>query len=98
MRFEWDESKNQENRKKHGISFEVAIEVFGDPLHLSIFDCMVSAEERYWAVGLIGSLAVVVVVHTWREQGGEEVVRVISARKASVRERRFYEEKESFES
>lgn len=48
-------------------------------------------------MGLIESLMVVVVVHTWRERGGEEIVRVISARKASARERWFYEEKKSFE-
>ena len=97
MRFEWDESKNEENRKKHGLSFEVAIEVFGDPFYLSIFDCVMEDEERYWAVGLIGGLAVVVVVHAWREADGEAIVRVISARKASARERHLYEENENFE-
>jgi len=97
MRFEWDESKSEQNREKHGLSFEVAIEVFGDPLHLSILDCLVSGEERYWAVGLIENLVVVVVVHTWREDDGEEIVRVISARKASARERRLYEENENSE-
>jgi hypothetical protein len=78
-------------------AFEVAIEVFGDPFHVSIFDRVITEEDRYWAVGLIGSLAVVVVVHMWREDQGEEVVRVISARKASRRERRLYEENENFE-
>ena len=97
MRFEWDESKNEENRKKHGLSFEVAIEVFGDPLCLSIFDCVVAEEERYWAVGVIEGLVVVVVVHMSREKQGEEIVRVISARKASARERRLYEENQNFE-
>lgn len=97
MRFEWDDSKNEMNRKKHGLSFEVAIEVFDDPLYLSIFDCVMGDEQRYWAVGLISSLAVVVVVHTWQEADGEEVVRIVSARKASARERRLYEENENFE-
>jgi uncharacterized protein len=97
MRFEWDDSKNEENRKKHGLSFEVAIEVFDDPFYLSIFDCVVGDEQRYWAVGLIGSLAVVVVVQTWQEADGEEVLRIVSARKASARERRLYEENENFE-
>lgn len=97
MRFEWDESKNEENRKKHGLSFEVAIEVFNDPLYLSIFDSVIAEEERYWAVGVIESLVVVVVVYGSREEPGEEVVRVISARKASARERRLYEENQSFE-
>ena len=92
MRFEWDENKSQANRKKHGISFEIAEAVFADPLCLTIHDRTVQGEERMWTVGRLQNLVLVVVVHTTRDEEGEEVTRIISARKATPRERRFYEE------
>jgi uncharacterized protein len=94
MVFEWDETKNRRNRKKHGISFELAQEVFFDPLCLTIADPSSSAEERYWAIGRLPNLVVLVVVHTVRFRGGEELIRIISARRATRRERTFYEEME----
>jgi uncharacterized DUF497 family protein len=92
MRFEWDETKNRSNRRKHGIAFELATEVFADPFCLTIADRASGDEERYWTIGRIENLAVTVVVHTTRDDGGEELVRIISARKATPRERRIYEE------
>jgi uncharacterized protein len=92
MRFEWDEKKSRANREKHRISFETAIEVFEDPLADVVRDPSVSAEERFRIVGRLKNLFVVLVVHTYRVQGGEEVIRIISARKATPRERRVYEE------
>ena len=92
MRFEWDEKKSRANRKKHGISFEVAREVFADPFCLTIQDQTVRGEERFWTLGRLENLAVLVVVHTTRASQGEEITRIISARKATPRERRSYEE------
>lgn len=92
MRFEWDEKKNRLNRRKHGISFEIAVEVFDDPFCLTIPDRTVESEERFWTLGRLESLAVLVVVHIHRDEHSDEVRRLISARKATPRERRFYEE------
>ena len=92
MRFEWDEYKNRVNRSKHGIRFEIAVEVFADPFCLTIPDCTVHGEERYWTIGRLESLAILVVVHINRDEHGDEVTRLISARKATPREREIYEE------
>ena len=92
MRFEWDENKNRENRKKHGVSFEIAMEVFDDPFSLTSQDRIVKGEERFWTLGRVEDLNILVVVHTLMDEKGEEVIRIISARKATPRERAFYEE------
>jgi uncharacterized DUF497 family protein len=92
MRFEWDEHKNRENLRKHGIPFEIAAEVFADPFCLAIDDQMAGGEQRFWTIGRLENLTILVVVHTAREENDEEVIRIISARKATPRERRFYEE------
>ena len=91
MRFEWDEAKNRRNLVKHKISFETAQSVFDDPELLSLLDRMVENEERWYTLGLIDGVIVVLVVHTFRGGVGQEVVRIISARKATPRERRWYE-------
>jgi len=91
VRFVWDEAKSRANKVKHGISFEVAKFVFGDPLHLSVPDRQEHGEERWRTIGLVGSVALLVVIHTYVEQDGEEVVRIISARQATGRERARYE-------
>jgi len=90
MRFEWDEDKNRRNLAKHKIGFETAKLVFEDPQMLSEQDRIVDGEERWQTFGAIMGL-IVMVAHTWREEDGEEVIRLISARKASSRERRTYE-------
>lgn len=56
MRFERDENKNRENRKKHGVSFEIAMEVFDDPFSLTSQDRVVEGEERFWTLGRVGFL------------------------------------------
>jgi len=90
MVFVWDETKNRSNRRKHGISFEAAARVFEDPGIVSYPDRMVGSEERWHAIGSAGGIAIVLVVHTNEEQHGEEEIRIISARKASPRERALY--------
>ncbi len=91
MPFVWDESKNRSNKSKHGVSFELAKMVFDDPLHLSVPDSHMDGEERWRTIGLVGPAVVLLVVHTYVEQNDEELVRIISARKATKRERERYE-------
>ncbi|HEV2198885.1 MAG TPA: BrnT family toxin [Bryobacteraceae bacterium] len=89
MRYEWDEDKNRGNIAKHKVSFDTAIAVFDDPHELSIVDRIVKGEERWQTLGMIAGI-LLIVAHTWREEGGDEVIRVISARKANAIERRAY--------
>lgn len=91
MRFEWDETKNQINQHKHGLSFELASLVFDDPYAFSVQDRLEDGEERWQTLGLIGWVLVVLVAHTVRF-GEEEVIRIISARKATKAERKRYDE------
>jgi uncharacterized DUF497 family protein len=95
MRFEWDEKKNRTNRQKHGVSFETAQLVFDDPLHLSRPEHEENGEERWQTIGVVEGVLVLVVAHTYRDEGHDEVVRIISARKASKYERRQYEKDET---
>ena len=89
LSFEWDENKAKSNLAKHGVSFEEASTVFGDPLSLTIPDPAHSqAEDRSIIVGNSHRRKLLVVVHT--ERGDN--VRIISARRASRRERKSYEE------
>jgi len=91
MVFVWDERKDRINRRKHQISFETAARVFGDPNAISYIDRVVENEERWHTIGSAGGIAVVLLVHTVREEHGEEEIRIISARKATARERALYD-------
>jgi uncharacterized protein len=90
MRFEWDEAKNRANLDKHGISFENAQRVFDDPLHRSMLQGFADGEERWETIGMIRELLLVVVISTPRAEGDEEITRLISARRATKRERQSY--------
>lgn len=92
MRVEWDNNKNISNRKKHGVSFELAQEVFDDPLALSKLDRVESGEERWHTLGMVDGILLLLVTHTVRDDEGEEIIRIISARKATAYERRRYEQ------
>lgn len=92
MRFIWDENKNRRNRAKHKISFETASLVFDDPHAISIIERIENGEKRWQTLGLAAGIVVLLVAHTYLEQGGEEVIRIISARKATPQERKIYEE------
>lgn len=93
MRFEWDEAKDRKNRLKHGVSFDTARLVFDDPRAINLQDRHEGGEERWQTLGLIGQTVVLLVAHTYREDGaGEEIIRIISARKATHKERRIYEQ------
>lgn len=91
LRFEWDERKNRINRAKHRVWFEEAQGVFDD-LHARVFhDPEHSADEdRFVVVGMSGAARLLVVVHCHRK--AHSVIRIISARKATRKEARFYEE------
>lgn len=93
MRIEWDEAKNRINLAKHKISFELAQEVFADPLAQFILDRVVNGEERWQAVGSVRSHFLIVVVHCYRMDNGEEIIRIISARDATAHERKRYAER-----
>jgi uncharacterized protein len=89
MDFEWDDSKAEANERKHGVSFVEAMTVLADPLSLTGFDPDHSGDEdRYITMGLSAVGRLLLVSHTDR---GDKV-RIISARKASRRERRDYED------
>ncbi len=91
MRFEWDEDKNRRNLLKHDVRFEAASLVFDDPYALTQRDES-SDEQRWMTLGTIGSGALLFVIHTWFEENGENVIRIISARAAESHERNAYEE------
>ena len=89
MRLEWDDDKNRRNLGKHKISFEVARFIFDDPYARSSPDRIVNGEERWQTLGMAGGV-IVLVAHTYWEERGELVIRIISARKATPAERRAY--------
>ena len=84
MKFEWDEEKNRKNVRKHGVSFETAARVFGDPNALTVCDPF-EFEERWDAIGVVD--CVLFVVYAERKN---DVVRIISARKATKEEINAY--------
>jgi uncharacterized DUF497 family protein len=87
--FEWDRAKDSANRWKHGVGFDQASTVFGDPFSITIPDPDHSIdEERLVIVGMSDKRALLIVVHTIR---GERL-RLISARSATSYEKRHYEE------
>lgn len=89
VEFEWDPEKDRINQQKHGISFAEAMTVFGDPLARTVFDPRHSIDEyRYLTTGYTSSQRLVIVAHTDR---GERT-RLITARDAKPKERRFYEQ------
>ena len=86
--FEWDVNKAKSNLRKHGIRFEDAVLVFDDPHHLSMQE---RCEYRWQTIGLVHGIVVILVAHTIRFESGEEIIRIISARKADRKERSRYE-------
>ncbi len=91
--FEWDERKAESNRLKHGITFDDAIEVFEDPFALSAPDRIEGGELRWTTIGMVEGFVIVFVAHTVRdEESADEVIRIISARRATRKERIRYEQ------
>ncbi len=93
MLFEWDSKKAALNIKKHRISFQIACTIFNDPLHLSIVDLDTTSEERWITMGRAINNVLLVVVHTYKHRHAKvDIIRIISARKASKKEKIDYEE------
>lgn len=91
MKFEWHEQKNRLNLQKHRISFEMAVLVFADPLHVSIQYRFENGEERWQTLGMVNGQLMLLVAHTIQDSEDGEVIRIISARRADPKERRLYE-------
>jgi uncharacterized DUF497 family protein len=89
LTFEWDDRKARANLRKHGVSFEEASTIFGDPLSITIPDPLHSDdEERFVTIGSTSDhRRILVVVHV--DRNGR--IRIISARPATLRERKQYE-------
>jgi hypothetical protein len=96
IRFEWDEAKNLSNQRKHGVRFEEATQVFLDPLYVSVKDRIQDGEERWRTYGEVDGCLLMMVAHTVREEdavsGPREVIRIITARYATRKERQRYED------
>ena len=89
FRFEWDAAKNIENKRKHGVSFEEAQAVFLDENALLIHDPDHSGDEdRFVLLGLSATIRLLAVCHCYRKS--DEVIRIISARKATSNEQKRY--------
>ena len=91
-RFEWDGAKADANLAKHKISFESAAKVFDDPNVIVMKDRIDETGEQRWnAIGIVDGVALLLVTHVYRgKDNDEEIIRIISARRAGSRERRFY--------
>lgn len=88
MQFEWDDEKEKINIVKHKLDFTTAAFVFDDENRLEIYDENHSSDEdRYLAIGAVGSMLVILTV-VFTERG--EKIRIISARKATAKERKMY--------
>ena len=95
IRFEWDGEKEVKNRRKHGVSFELAGSVFADPHAISIYDEEHSQEEDRWVtVGIAQTGALLVIVHTYNAIDEETILlRIISGRRAVRSEEEAYNDK-----
>ena len=89
MKFDWDQAKAKANSKKHGVTFEEARTVFFDEFAVQFFDEDHSLEEeRFLLLGLSSDAKLLLVCHCERERGN--IIRIISARKATKREAAHY--------
>ena len=89
MRFEWDPIKAASNAKKHKVTFEVAKTVFFDDFAVQFFDEEHSSDDdRFLLLGMSSDARLLLVCHCEREDG--DVIRIISARKATESEAQFY--------
>ncbi|MBV5278615.1 MAG: BrnT family toxin [Campylobacteraceae bacterium] len=93
LKVEWSEAKNILNIQKHSVSFEEAKEVFEDALHISKLDHRFDYfEERWITLGCSKHQKILVVANMFFDENGDEIIRIISARKANQKERTFYEQ------
>ena len=89
LRFNWDTRKAEENIQKHGVTFEEAQDVFYDDRAVEFYDDDHSAwEDRFLLLGVSSEYRLLLICHCYRES--DDVIRIISARKATKSEARFY--------
>lgn len=92
MRFEWDPVKAASNLRKHRVRFGIAMRVFSDPFALVHQDRIEGGEHRWQTLGMVEGAVLPLVAHTVGQDGDVEVIRIISARRPTRRERRRYEQ------
>ena len=94
FQFEWDEAKAAANLRKHGVSFELASSIFGDPRILTLADTTHSElEERWFSIGLANNGVPMSVAYLWTDAGAGLIkIRLITARRATAPEIRNYTE------
>ena len=90
--FEWDEAKAKANERKHGVRFDAAIRVFADPYALTEQDRVEGGELRWQTIGMVGGIVMLMIAHTVRDEGSDEIIRIISARRATRKECKRYDE------
>ena len=91
--FEWDAAKASTNLQKHQVSFDTALRVFADPFAITNQDSIEHGEQRWQTLGTVEGYLLLLVAHTVRDdEGGKEIVRIISARRADKKERKLYEQ------
>ncbi len=95
INFEWDPAKASSNFKKHGVSFEEARSVFRDEFATQFFDEKSHDEDRFILLGMSNESRILVVSHCERGQQDDEILRIISARKATNTEKTFYKGQQS---
>jgi uncharacterized DUF497 family protein len=88
MIFDWDENKRRSNFKKHGVDFHEAATVFNDPCHISVHDNGIYDEDRFIVIGISEKSRMLMVCHCYQEN--DDLVRLISARKATRGEFELY--------
>lgn len=91
INFEWDSAKAATNRRKHGISFELAALAFADPFAFVMEERIEGDEHRWRTLGMVEGCLLLLVAHTVHDMDGAEFIRIISARKATRKERQRYE-------
>lgn len=94
FQFEWDEAKAAANLRKHGVSFESASTIFGDPRILTLADTTHSDhEDRWFSIGVANNGSPLSVAYLWTEVGSDLIkIRLITARGATATEIRYYTE------
>lgn len=90
--FEWDQAKADSNLRKHKIRFETATRAFFDPFAIIEQDRIEHGECRWQTLGMADGFLLLLVAHTVRDDDGVEVIRIISARRAEPKERKYYEQ------
>jgi len=93
MRFVWDSEKEAANLERHGLDFTTAAQAFADPQAVTDYDAVHSrdGEDRWTTIGLAGGLLILVRV-TWTDRDGDDEIRIISARRADLRDRALYQQ------